>query len=153
ELKISQHIRNIRTIETTGELEALLLESQLVKELQPLYNIQLRRKHKLTLLIAEQDDAGYLRVRIGETEDIDPDKLGNLLGALPTRGKAKQALQALRKQFGLGPKLLGLEKSKTGCFYRQLGKCAGACMGDEPPEKYKLRLHLAFDRLRIQAWP
>ncbi len=153
ELKISQHIRNIRAIETNGELEALLLESQLVKELQPLYNIQLRRKQKLTLLVAESDEQGYLRVRIGEAETIDPEKLDNLLGVLPTRGKAKQALETLNKQFGLCPKLLGLEKSKTGCFYRQLGKCSGACIGDESPEKYNLRLQLAFDRLRVQAWP
>jgi DNA polymerase-3 subunit epsilon len=153
ELKISQHIRNIRAIETTGELEALLLESQMVKELQPLYNIKLRRQKKLTLLVAEPDADGYLRVRIGETEDIDPAKLNDLLGVVTNRGKAKQTLEMTNKLFDLCPKLLGLEKATGSCFYKQLDKCHGACTGDELPESYNRRLLLAFEKMRFSHWP
>jgi DNA polymerase-3 subunit epsilon len=46
EFKISQQISHIEIIETYGELEALLLESKLVKDLQPLFNRQLRRRQK-----------------------------------------------------------------------------------------------------------
>src|SRR5206468_10030207 len=49
EFKISQHIRHVSTVQTAGELEALLLESRLIKEQQPLYNRKLRRMSKLML--------------------------------------------------------------------------------------------------------
>ena len=47
EMRISQEIKRIEWIGTAGELGALLLESRLVKERQPIYNRQLRRERQL----------------------------------------------------------------------------------------------------------
>lgn len=48
EMRIAQEIRHIEWIETAGELGALLLETRLVKEQQPIHNRQRRQQLALT---------------------------------------------------------------------------------------------------------
>ena len=153
EFKIAQAIENITTHETAGELSALLLESKLVKELQPLYNRQLRRTAKLTLVKQTVDEAGYLSVTLSEASQIDAGIAGQVLAVYPRRGKARDAVASLTKTHELCPKLMGLEKSVGSCFWYQLHKCRGACVGKETAAIYNARLLAAFDRQRIQAWP
>ena len=153
EFKIAQAIENITTHETGGELAALLLESKLVKELQPLYNRQLRRTAKLTLAKQTLGNDGYLQVTLEEASQIDAAIAGQFLAVYPRRGKAKDAVMELTKLHQLCPKLMGLEKSTGSCFWRQLRKCQGACLGIESAAIYNARLLSAFDRQRIQVWP
>ena len=47
EMRIAQEIRRIEYRVTGGELGALLLESRLIKEYQPIHNRQLRRERQL----------------------------------------------------------------------------------------------------------
>jgi len=152
EFKIAQTVKHIRTHETAGELAALLLESQMVKELQPLYNRQLRKTEKL-ILAKQAKQGGYITVNLEEASGIDPDEADQILAVFAHRGKAKQALSELVKVNCLCPKLMGLEKSTGACFLYQLRKCQGACAGHESAEAYNSRLHAAFERQRIQAWP
>jgi DNA polymerase-3 subunit epsilon len=72
---------------------------------------------------------------------------------MTSRGKAKESMNDLAGTFDLCPKLLGLEKSKGACFWYQLKKCRGACIGKEDADIYNNRLLLAFDRQRIKQWP
>ncbi|MDB5168973.1 MAG: polC [Candidatus Saccharibacteria bacterium] len=153
EFKISQNISHITTHQTPGELSALLLESRLVKELQPLYNRQLRRTSKLILAEQQLDKEGYLQVQLTETAAIEPESATQVLAVYPRRSKAKQNLLELQKTYDLCPKLLGLEKASGSCFLYQLKKCRGACIGQESAPSYNRRLHEAFDHQRIQAWP
>jgi excinuclease UvrABC nuclease subunit len=46
-----------------------------------------------------------------------------------------------------------LEKGKGPCFQYHLGRCSGACIGKEAAEKHNLRLELALERSKIEAWP
>ncbi len=153
EFKIAQHISRITTRETSGELEALLLESQLIKDMQPLYNKKLRRMSKLLLARQETDHAGYLTVRLEEASGIDPAEAPGILAVYTRRSQAKASLNQLVKDFGLCPKLCGLEKPRGACFLSQLRKCRGACAGQETPGAYNQRVHDAFARRRLEAWP
>lgn len=153
EFKISQAIHTIETRQTNGELEALLLESELVKELQPLYNRQLRRLEKLTIARGSKDAAGYQTISLEEADQIDPAHLEDILAVYPRRSRAKESLNELQKTYELCPKLCGLEKASGACFLSQLHKCRGACTGKESPEVYNARLHIAFERQNIRAWP
>lgn len=153
EFKISQQIKNISVIETGGELEALLLESRLIKEKQPLYNRMLRRNQKLTLARQITSEDGYIRVSIDEVAAIDPTDTSDILAVYTTKGKAREYLNQAIKDHLLCPKLLGLEKSKSSCFLYQLKKCDGACVGKEPAKKYNARLLSYFDGKRIEQWP
>jgi DNA polymerase-3 subunit epsilon len=153
EFKISQTIHNIRTIETTGELTALLLESQLVKELQPVYNRKLRRTKKLLLAKQESNETGYITVHLKEASHINPEEAGSILAVYERRSRAREVLDDLAKTFDLCPKLLGLENSGGSCFWYQLKKCRGACCQEEDAESYNQRLLSAFERQRIHSWP
>jgi len=153
EFKIAQTIKHISTIQTGGELEALLLESRLVKELMPLHNRQLRRTQKLLIARAAPDDNGYLRVSLEEADGINPEDIGNVLAVYDRRSRAKSALDTMQHTYDLCPVLLGLEKSKGTCFSYRLHKCRGACGGHESAELYNQRLLIAFEHQRISAWP
>ncbi|HSX31970.1 MAG TPA: exonuclease domain-containing protein [Candidatus Saccharimonadales bacterium] len=153
EFKIAQHVRSISHIRTGSELEALLLESQLVKEKLPLYNKQLRRVTKVMLARRETNDDGYDTVRLEEADSSDIPTADNVLAVYTRRGKAKATLEQMVKDWSLCPKLLGLEKSKGACFMSQLGRCKGACAGNELATAYNARLSSAFERSHIEPWP
>jgi DNA polymerase-3 subunit epsilon len=153
EFKIAQAIHAIETRQTGGELEALLLESELVKQLQPLYNRRLRKLEKLVVVRSRLDAEGYITTVLEEADHVDPNNLADILAVYPRRSRAKEALNTLLKTYDLCPKLCGLEKANGACFLSQLKKCRGACTGKEPAERYNERVLTAFERQRIQAWP
>jgi DNA polymerase-3 subunit epsilon len=153
EFKIAQHVRNVRTHETESELQALLLESRLVKELQPLYNKQLRRTDKLLLARQQVNESGYATIVLEEASNINPEDAATILAVYPRRSRAKEALEQLAKDWQLCPKLCGLEKASGACFWSQLKRCQGACAGRENPLAYNERLKTAFAKQRIEHWP
>lgn len=153
EFKISQQVNHIETVVTGGELEALLLESKLIKDLQPVYNRQLRRRQKMTLARQRRDANGYIVIDIEDVSEINPDRTSEILGVYSTKGKAKQFLSQICKDLGLCPKLMGLEKNHGSCFAYHLKKCTGACCGAEPASAYNQRLLAAFEGRRLRDWP
>ena len=153
EFNLAQRVHSITAQETAGELEALLLESQLVKQLLPYQNKMLRRLEKLLLLVKDYDENGYIRLR---TEVSDPNvvyKSDDILAVYDRRSKVRASLERGLRDWDLCPKLLGLEKTKRACFWSQLGKCRGACIGTEPAESYNERLLTAFSRQQLAPWP
>lgn len=153
EFKISQQLHDIEYIVTGGELEALLLESQLIKDLQPLHNRLLRRRQKLTLARRVDKPGGFIGLTLEDTATINPDDIKNILGVYTTKGRARDFLDSIIKDFNLCPKLMGFEKGAGSCFLYQLKKCSGACIGKETAESYNQRLMIAFDGRRLQDWP
>jgi DNA polymerase-3 subunit epsilon len=153
EMKLSLSSHTISFIETETEIEALLLESAKVKELQPIHNRLLRRATKQAVLVKEQNDLGYTTIAI-ENRHLDQEsELASIYGVYTSRMKAKSRLESLMKTFQLCPKLLGLENTKGACFRSQLGLCKGACIGKESPELYNRRVEYALERSKIEAWP
>lgn len=153
EMKIAQNTHNVRVIETDNELEALLLESTMVKQLLPVYNHQLRRTTSHAALIKEINDDGYFTVSHQTVDLTTFDNLEGIYGVFTNRTKAKNKLDDIAKTYQLCPKLLGLEKSKGACFWYQLGKCKGACIGKETASEYNQRCEFALERSKIETWP
>lgn len=153
EMKLSQRSYTIDHIETDTEIEALLLESAKVKELQPLFNRQLRRKTKQSVLTSITDENGYMSIVIESKDLNDETDVTNIYGVFTSRNMAKAALESSVKTFQLCPKLLSLEKTTGSCFRYQLGLCKGACVGKESPELYNRRVELALSRSKIESWP
>jgi DNA polymerase-3 subunit epsilon len=153
EFKMSQGVVNIEAISTNGELEALLLESQLIKERQPLHNKKLRRTQKLTLARKSVNTDGFIAVSIEDIDKITPEDTEDILAVYSTKGRAKEFLNQIIKDYGLCPKLFGFEKSKGACFSYQLKRCDGACAGKITPEVYNARLLDIFEDKRIHSWP
>lgn len=153
ELKMTLASHNVSYISTETEVEALLLESAKVKELQPIFNRQLRRKTKQSVFVREFNDEGYETIRIENTDLSEHQNLENIYGVYTSRSQAKNRLEAAAKTFELCPKLLGLEKATGACFRYQLGLCKGACIGKESPELYNRRVEMALERSKIESWP
>lgn len=153
EMHIAQQIQDIEAIPTSGELGALLKESQLVKKLQPLYNRQLRMTKKLYILKKHINKFGYPEIQLEMIDTIDPITLPTILGIFRSKRQAKDFLVPLVKKYNLCEKLLGLEKTNSSCFAYRLNICKGACVGEESPLSYSLRFIEAFGQHSIKPWP
>ncbi|MCE5394193.1 MAG: GIY-YIG nuclease family protein [Acidithiobacillus sp.] len=148
EMRMSQQLRRIQWVETAGELGALLLEAQLIKERSPLYNRQLRRRQELWTLRLDTNRDPVVRT-VGR-EELVP---GICYGTFPSRFAAKKALRRLAEEERLCDLRLGLQRGRGPCFGYQIHRCLGVCAGQESPEEHDQRLALALERLRIQHWP
>ncbi len=150
DLRMSAEITRIEIEETAGELGALLRESQLVKTLLPSYNKRLRRRAEMVALaVAEEPEApDYVR-----SNAIDARALENHYGPFASKRQAREALRAVAAEAALCWTALGLEHRNGPCFARQLHKCAGACVGAEPPAAHHARLREALARYALKPWP
>ena len=152
EMRISQEIKHIEWIETAGEVGALLLESRLVKERQPIYNRQLRRERQLCAWqLADSAESNPLLTLIREDE-ITPENLGTLFGTFRSKSQAIEVLRKIAEEHALCLKALGLEAGKGACFRSQIKRCKGVCCGKESPELHYLRLQQALISLKLKSW-
>lgn len=153
ELKITQQIKSIETIQTEGELGALLKEAYLVKKLQPLYNRRLRQKNKLLVLKYTEDKNGYFSCSFGLQEVIDASEIDKIIGVFKSRKSLQEFLFAIAKEHQLCEKLLGVDKTSTSCFGYRLGRCKGACKGNEKPLFYNFRFMEVIGKMKFKKWP
>lgn len=150
EYKIFSQVKTIDYIETAGELGALLLESELVKEMQPLHNQKLRRARQLVLL-KEVEFKGYKQIEIYRGE-INNDEIFSVLGIFKNVKAAKDHLYELARNYELCPNFI-LGRKQRSCFYKEIKMCRGACLGEENKENYNERFEQAFHSQRISSWP
>jgi DNA polymerase-3 subunit epsilon len=146
-------IHRVEVRETAGELGALLLESQLIKELRPMFNVASRRRRRIIIARRLTNSGGYFVVRLEPVDYLDVKQAEPVLGVFKHKTQAKEFLATIAKSHRLCPKLLRLETARRHCFSYHLGQCDGACMGEEDPEQYNVRLESAFESRRIKAWP
>lgn len=156
ELRISRQICRIEWRETVGELGALLLESWLVKERQPVHNRRLRRNAALCTWQLVEHAAGDFRPKLVCGEELDLSRGGDCFGLFASKREATQALKSIAEANQLCLATLGLEKT-TGkgrpCFGFQLHQCKGACVGKEAIGMHSARLMAALARLKLKTWP
>lgn len=153
ELEINQQIKRIEYVKTAGELSALVLESELVKKLQPIYNRKLRYSRRLTYFEKIENNDGYFTVKTKSTNEIEVDNVENVLAILKSQKQAKLFLSNLIKEFSLCEKLLGLRNASGACFSYHLGWCKGACVGKESKEFYNAKFLTAFSKTKLISWP
>lgn len=146
-LRQADHIRYLRT---AGDLGAQLLESSLIKRLQPLYNKKLRAMRQAHSLQLHRG-----RVSVVAVAGLGFAAPGNLHGLFASRAAAMQRLAGIADDNRLCHGLLGLERRARGraCFRVAIDRCAGACCGLESEGAHALRLAAALEELRLQAWP
>jgi DNA polymerase III subunit epsilon len=150
---LCRKVTRVETRETAGELGALLLESQLIKELRPMFNVASRQRRRLIIARRSTNAQGYTVVKLEPVDFLDVKKTEPILGVFKHKTQAKEYLDLIAKTHRLCPKLLRIEVARGYCFSYHLGQCGGACMGEEDPAKYNARLEEAFEARRIKAWP
>ena len=147
--------RRVDTYRTAGEIGALLLEAQWVKQHMPLYNIRLRRSRSLVAwrLSPDGGHAGQ-PPQLVDSGRHDFAHTSDLYGLYASRHAAQEDLRALAAEHRLCLVALGLEKPlRRGCFGRQLRQCDGVCTGDEPTAAHHARLFSALLAQQVQRWP
>jgi excinuclease Cho len=147
--------RRVDTYRTAGEIGALLLEAQWVKQHMPLYNIRLRRSRSLVAWRLSPDAAGAGQPpQLVDSGQHDFAHTSDLYGLYASRRAAQEDLRTLAAEHRLCLVVLGLEKPlRRGCFGRQLRQCDGVCTGDEPSAAHHARLFSALLAQQVQRWP
>ena len=153
EMRIAQEIKRIEWHETAGELGALLLEARLVKELQPVFNRQLRRELSLCAWRLDSDPHARPLLTLVRGDALQPQEFGQMFGVYRSKAQATLALRDLATEHKLCPQALGLETGKGRCFAHQLGHCKGVCCQNEKPELHHLRVQLALAAQKLRMWP
>lgn len=153
EMKMCQQVHKVEARSTAGELGALLLESKLIKELRPIYNVTARRHRDIVIARKSTTEDGYTSVQLEEIDHIQPGDAPFILAIFKHTKQAKEYLDRISKEHRLCQKLVGLQRTNSYCFAYHLHQCKGACVGEEPSAIYNARVEMAFAERRIKAWP
>ena len=126
-------IEKLEYIITDSEVEALILESHLIKKHKPKYNILLKDDKKYPYFLITDED--FPRIQIVRKKNLNPDK-GRFYGPYTDVGAMYATLDFLKKLFPLKqcktPKF-----SNRPCLYYHIGKCLAPCQGKVTPEEYQ----------------
>ena len=126
-------IVKIEFIITNSELEALILESHLIKKYKPKYNVLLKDDKKFPYFVITDED--YPRILVTRKRNKNPIK-GKYFGPY-TNGKSMYTTLDLLK------KLFPLKQCKTPkfkdrpCIYYQIGRCMAPCQRLVSSDDYK----------------
>ncbi len=144
-IEMMNQIADIKYIVTGGELTALLLESDEIKNIKPLFNRAQRRSIYPYSLFQTIDNAGYYCFNIARTKAND-----QAITSFKSLKTAKEFLFKLTEDYELCQVKNGLYTHKGACFNYQINKCKGACIEKENPEEYNLRFQHSLKQLQFQ---
>jgi DNA polymerase-3 subunit epsilon len=150
EHRLALAVRRVDWRETAGELGALLIESDWVKQQKPVHNRRLKGGAAISTIRLRSAGASPQILAI---EALCREELDECFGLFRSARDAKKALVEIARAQQLCQKMLGVEQGEGSCFAYQLGRCRGACVGKEAPALHGLRLQLALSAMKFQAWP
>ena len=135
-VKVAVLVSNIERMEyiiTDSEVEALILESHLIKKYKPKYNILLKDDKKYPYFLIT--DEAYPRIVIVRKKNMNPDK-GRYYGPYTDIRAMHSTLDFLKKIFPLKqcktPKF-----TSRPCLYYHIGRCMAPCQNLISSEDYK----------------
>ena len=149
--KMVSLIARFEYIVTDSELEALVLENNLIKEYSPKYNT----------LLKDDKTYPYIKVTLGEdyprvisVRQMKKDK-AKYFGPF-TNGGVKESIDLINKLYQLRtcnrklPRDCGKERP---CLNYHIGQCCAPCQGDISKEEYAQRIDMAIDFLNGKQQP
>ncbi|MFC7135887.1 excinuclease ABC subunit C [Halobaculum litoreum] len=117
---------------TDTETQALLLEANLIKRLNPRFNVRLK------------DDKSYPLVQLTDHEvprievTRDPDEAATVFGPFTDRGRVDTVVKAVRETYGLrGCSDHKYEGRARPCLDYEMGLCSAPCTGEIAPDAYR----------------
>ena len=120
---------------TPTAIEALMLESRLIKRHQPPYNVMEKDdKSWVRLAFTNEDFPRPALVREHDLARDGDDAYLKTFGPFKSTATVKAALSALRPAF---PWSHCRPDAKRPCFYRPLGLCPGVCTGEISKRDYR----------------
>lgn len=144
--KMVTQITRFEYIVTDSELEALVLENNLIKEHNPKYNTMLK----------DDKTYPYIKVTLGEeyprvvaSREMKKDK-SRYFGPYTSMAVVKDVVELINKLFGLRtcrknlPRDCGKDRP---CLQYHMKQCMAPCTGKIPKEEYKQQVQKALDFL------
>ncbi|BCL83954.1 GIY-YIG nuclease family protein [Ktedonobacteria bacterium brp13] len=137
--KMDGLLQNVKEIETRvlgSELEALLVESRLIKELQPVYNVQLRNYELYPFI---KIDVQHPFPRVYATREVAADG-ARYFGPFRSRRIVDLTIELIQKVFPIRTCTRGMPpaaKPSDPCLRLHLGRCSGPCRGNDDAEAYR----------------
>ena len=127
------HIRNIETIITHTESEALLLENNLIKSLKPRYNILYRDDKSYPYIYVSTDQ---LFPRLTFHRGAQHGK-GRYFGPYPSAGAVRETLALLQKLFPVRQCKDSFFKNRSRpCLQYQIKRCTAPCVDYVSADEY-----------------
>ncbi len=136
--QLVENTADLRTIEVFSELEALILEAELIRKYRPKYNINLK------------DDKSYLYIVIRKSGDFsklltarrnDVLKSDKVFGPFPDSQTAKYIVRAIRRIFPFRDcspaKFAKYQKLGSPCLYGHIGLCPAPCVSKIDKKSYQ----------------
>lgn len=131
--KMASNVNDFRYITCDTEMEALVMENNLIKQYNPKYNI----------LLKDSKSYPYIRITDGEYPRVvlsrRRDEKGMFFGPYSGAGVVYSVISTLERVLGLPsckrkfPEDIGRGRP---CVYRQIGRCCGVCAGDVSAAEY-----------------
>ncbi|MCZ6488737.1 MAG: excinuclease ABC subunit UvrC [Gammaproteobacteria bacterium] len=142
-------VRNINQIEVTStrtESEALLLENDLIKNLNPRYNILFRDDKSYPYICLTHHKFPRLKVFRGKTDS----RKGTFFGPFPSAGSIRYAINHVQRIFQLrNCEDSTMQNRSRACLQYQIKRCTGPCVGHTDEASYARQVEQA--RLFLQG--
>lgn len=129
-------ISSVETIVVESELQALILEANLIKRFLPRFNVRLTDdKDYLYIKVTKEDFPKVVTARKHDLKDAKA-----FFGPFPSSTVVKSTLKKLRRVFPWCSNPISSQKGKfkgKACFYYHIHLCPGACVGQILKEDYQ----------------
>ncbi len=137
--------RSMEFVTTKTETEALLLEINLIKQLKPRFNVQMRDDKSFPEILIRRDHrAAQIRKHRG-AHSIP----GDYFGPFASAWAVNRTVNSLQKAFLLRSCSDNVFETRTRpCMLFQIKRCSAPCVGLVAPEEYGQLVEQAHDFLR-----
>ena len=135
---------SVEIVSTATETEALLLEANLIKQLKPRFNVQLRDDKSFPYILITGDHWApqILKHRGAQTRP------GKYFGPFASAGAVNRTITALQRAFLIRSCTDSFFESRSRpCLLHQIRRCAGPCTGEVDFKGYSTLVREATDFL------
>ncbi len=136
--------RDLRVIETESEIEAILLEAELIKKILPKYNTSQKDDKSYLLVKFSKDEYPRLIMERYQFKTGTQKELKSAFGPYPSGDLLKKSFKYLRKLFPYRDcndrKYNACRKKDRACLYGDINLCLAPCVGKTTTSEYNKQI-------------